>query len=51
MEELAKTVVEKDRAKSPMNQEMINKIRRELSSESGSGLLKRSLAGSVQLFF
>ena len=43
MEELAKTVVENDRAISPMNQEMINEIRRELAPKVAQAFSKESL--------
>ena len=43
MEELAKTVVENDRAISPMNQEMINKIRREVALKVAQVFSKEAL--------
>ena len=43
MEELAKTVVENDRAISPMNQEMINEIRREMTPKVAQAFSKEVL--------
>ena len=43
MEELAKTVVEKGRARSPMNQEVIEKIRREVTPKVAQVFSKEAL--------
>ena len=43
MEELAKTVVEDDRAISPMNQEMINEIRRAMTPKLAQAFSKEAL--------